>query len=236
MRDLFRSTKILPLTSESAFQLFCTNILQHKGLNQHELLLAWIQHFYFVGITANRKVVCLSPAGHYIPEACAHAKKLWWATTGNSLLPSRDKDVKYNKKAGGLQFSLMKKRGKITLLHAESIRSRREMCRENSLLRQDKKKIARIFCCLQSCGLPRKIWVYIDWYCTYTAADFSHSLLHSPSCILPSSESRAGHGVTQGCHWALWLLSCLLWSSALTNMGRFYYFEWHNENNIATAV
>lgn len=75
MGDLLKSVKILPLTSEPSFQLF--NCLQYEGLNQHELLLAWIQHFYFVGITANRKVVCLSPARHYIPKACAHAKKLW---------------------------------------------------------------------------------------------------------------------------------------------------------------
>lgn len=79
MGDMFKTTQILPLTSEPAFHLFCTNSPQHSVqlLNGHKLSLAWNHHFYFIGITVNGKFVCLFPAGHYIPEACAHAKKLW---------------------------------------------------------------------------------------------------------------------------------------------------------------
>lgn len=62
------------------------------------------------------------------------------------------------RRQGGLQFSLMKKGEKqLCYMLNQSDQKRDVQGKLIGQAREKKKKIARIFCCLQSCGLPRKI-------------------------------------------------------------------------------
>lgn len=201
MGDLFKTTKILPLTSEPAFHLFCTNSLQHlactpertqdiTSLLRFNSSILWaslrigkLSAFFQLGTTSLKPV--------YMPRSCGKQP----LETAFCHLETKTSNI--TRRWGGYNF-LNEKKGKNSSATCWINKIRTEMCRENSLLRQEKKKekdCLGIFCCLQSYNLPRKIWVCTDWYCTYAAADFSHSLQQSPNCILPFSRGQS---------WAQW--------------------------------
>jgi len=160
MAELFKTTEILPLTSEPAFQL-CTNSLQYSvrshertqaitcllGFNtailQTSPRMGQLSVFFQLGTTSLKPVNTPRSCGKQpLETAFCHLE-----TKTSNITRWRE-----------LQFSLMKKRGKMTLLHAESIRSEeRRVGKTRCSSKRIKKDCLGIFCCLQSYNLPRKI-------------------------------------------------------------------------------
>lgn len=150
---------------------------------------------------------------------------------------------KITRRQGGYSFFLMKKKWKNHSVTCWINQIRREMCRESSLLRQDKKIIKEdcqnillftiTWLAKENMSVHRLI-LYLH-HCRFQSQPSAFPQLH-PSFLRGHSWAWSDPGMPLSSSLALQLLRCLLWSWALASMGRLYYSEWYNENNIATAA
>lgn len=214
MGDLFKMTKILWLTSEPAFHLFCTNSLQHSACAPERtqditsslrcntsilwasLRIGKLSAFFQLGTTSLKPV--------HMPRSCGKQP----LETAFYHLETKTSNI--TRRRGGYNF-LNEKKGKNSSATCWINKIRTEMCRENSLLRQERKKRKRLpwnillFTVIQLAKENMSLHRLILYLCCrrFQSQPSAVPQLH------PSFLKRAELGtVSHGCHWAAWPWGC----------------------------